>query len=185
MIGYCNCSYFYNDNHISPIPGLQFNITYLTLFYCTAGESITVATSTRKDYRQFWIATRDKTSLVFSVKACAAVSVALSAIPGVSGIDTYEIVIGGPENDVTAIRDSVDGPNQSELRTTGILVCDTEMHFWMSWERDFIEVGRGSVVKDQKIIDWKPTKPHAVSSVSITTDFSQKGIWRFNQVDGM
>ena len=43
--------------------------------------------------------------------------------------------------------------------------CDEMRPFWVSWNRGYIEVGRGNLVGDQRIVAWQDPEPMGIDKL--------------------
>ena len=131
------------------------------------------------------LATLDDTHLVFKVKAESDVHLQLSRYQGITSIDTYEIVIGGYNNSKSAVRDSVQGGNECEKETAGILSATEFRYFWVSWKDGTIAFGRHNVVGSSTICSWKDVLPHEVSGIKFLTETGYRGTWDISETSGI
>lgn len=77
--------------------------------------------------------------MVFSIKTSRNAHIALSAIPDVTGTQTYEIGIMAEGGKSTYIRDEVKGSNFLIKKTTTDLLNKTEFRtFWLSWSKQVV-----------------------------------------------
>ena len=83
------------------------------------GKDLTLRIATQKwvDILLLW--------LLLQVKACKGAYVAISSIPGITTSQTYEIAIGGDDNDRVEIRPGVGvGAVESNTGLEDLLSCD-------------------------------------------------------------
>ncbi|KAI0235762.1 hypothetical protein LSAT2_013711 [Lamellibrachia satsuma] len=114
----------------------------------------------------------------FQVLACHDVTVALSAVPGVTDRQTYEVLIGGAQNNLSEIRTHDSGQPAAQNTTPGLLDCDEYRPFWIMWEDGDIVVGRGRVLGEQIFVQLKnPQNSHEVRGVSVKTGKDTPGKW--------
>ncbi|ELU05632.1 hypothetical protein CAPTEDRAFT_229005 [Capitella teleta] len=86
------------------------------------------------------------TSVLFSVEACNDAHVALSGNYLDFDLHTYEVVIGGWANTITALRRCKQCPSVEEAHTLGILNCLEKRDFWIDWSGGMIRLGTGTQV---------------------------------------
>ncbi|CAD5116870.1 DgyrCDS5711 [Dimorphilus gyrociliatus] len=136
---------------------------------------ITYNTLPTYSYDQLWITTKYRRGIFFSVKACADVSIILSAVlhsrePSYS----YEIRLG-LRNDESFIVGRQWAGRLATARTPGILSCTQERTFWVSWINGNIAIGQGLELGRGVILSFVDLKPFRVNAAGFTTGSGQKG----------
>ena len=120
--------------------------------------------------------------LTFKVKSCNDAHILLSnAVQDLSN-NAYEIVIGGYENSLSAIRRGSLGANVVEASTPNIMNCDTFLPFWVRWQNKTLEVGSGPVDSHVLMRLDDPEMP-AISVASMTSWYSAPGEYQFLQTE--
>ena len=108
----------------------------------------------------------------------------MSQYLGVTSVGAYEVVIGGYNNKLSAVRSSVSGPDEKTASTDNILSCTEPRWFWISWNAGELHFGRGNAVEEDVVISWKEANVGWVEGVGITTAMNNKGVWDFTTVSG-
>lgn len=67
-------------------------------------------------YQEFSMSVMDRTSLVFSVRACANVHILLATEPGTVHQHAYEVTIGYMDNTMSYIREEIGGTKKHEVK---------------------------------------------------------------------
>lgn len=159
-------------------------IFYL-LFLITEDSNYEVYTV--KDEKRFdqLVLTTEANSFVFEVKACSDVHLALSRVPGVTTSQSYEVVIGGWNGNMSLIRDGIDGQSLIErVWTVGILNCSEFRPFWVSWTNSNITVGTGRNVTSGMFMSAQTSNPWRIGAVSISTGYGYDGRYRILRDQG-
>ena len=135
-------------------------------------------------YSELWMTTGDDLYVVSWIQACRDVHILLShAIE--STTSGNEIVLGHNNNQDTIIREVVNGDAAATKSTPDILSCSSGSYFWIRWEDGLIEVGKGSVVGTDKILDHLDTRYETIKALSFTTSVEAgKGVFLFRHHDG-
>ena len=103
-----------------------------------------ITTPPKYGYSTAWVSVTGRRNFGMVVKACQDVYLALSHIPSNPRTLTYEIVIGGQRNTITAIRTSMNATSYAKQSSTPqILDCNTAKVFWLTWNKGTIKVGKG------------------------------------------
>ena len=117
---------------------------------------------------------------VFSVLACHRAHVYLST--GDVNSPLYNIAIGDDKNRQSTIRDKNNSP-VLVANTPGILDCQEERDFWLSWTDQTIRVGEGSdsgnMFLEYYMPDYVP-----ITEVSVVTEDYATGVWDFKAQNG-
>ena len=69
--------------------------------------------------------------------------------------------------------------------TPDILKCNEERSFWITWQNGAIEVGRGEVVGQDRVMDFQPLEFYPVRAVGFSTGYSFNGTWNIKLLDGV
>ncbi len=74
-----------------------------------------------------------------------------------------------------------------EELTPGLLSCDETRYFWVIWKDQFLEVGQGQIVGNQRFMHWQDDQHrYDVTAATIYTgDVVQPATWRFNLIEGL
>ena len=107
--------------------------------------------------------------MLFSVRSCGHVSLALSALPGEVIFETYIIEIQN-QTGYSVIRNGRDGDVMKEVATPGVLTCDEHQTFWVDWTGGHVRLGQGANVGSKELIGWHDDSPHDVLSVSVRSN---------------
>ncbi|KAK2164300.1 hypothetical protein LSH36_66g05034 [Paralvinella palmiformis] len=152
----------------------------------SVGDIIKIYTEEKFGYiylNNFGIDVKKVSHIAFSIRARNDAHVALSKFENNPGFETYEIVIGGWNNEKSVIRKcsqcrpmtSLDGPllNDSEFK-----------QFWVSWDEAKLRVGEGGAPHLNELMSWLDPDPHLVNYLAVSTGWGSNGTWVFNFVDG-
>jgi len=137
------------------------------------------------DYGTLAHSVTDKKELVLSIQACRDASIALSEIPGIYTHRSYELVIGADGNTYTSLRNGTDPTKilfQSE--TLNILDCLIPRQFWLSWNKNTLSFGKGTIPEQNRILYYRDVNIHTINAISIRTPLSVRGVWAFYSFTG-
>ena len=139
-------------------------------------------------YESFWYSLRDESDVIFKVTACREAHVTLTSFTQNAQARNYEILLGTENNMASKIgRGSVDAGGV-RVATPGILNCDSERYFWISWsyQSAIIEVGRGMVPGEMGFMNLRDTEePYDIRAMSIGTPAGVSGVWQFGSTKGI
>lgn len=139
-------------------------------------------TAADNNYDPFMMTISDQDPVVFVLRACSAISVALSEIPGITQSATYEIRIGSEEhNDDVQIWS--DGEKKKETRVSDAMPCDSHRYFWVSWTEGLIKVGRERNIGQITMLAWQDNEPHEVHGLSVASN-GKTASWHFGETRG-
>ena len=116
--------------------------------------------------------------LFFLAKARNDVHVTLSTIKGNS--DSYEIVIGGWGNTISAIRFCHQCDNMVEKFHTP-LNENFFQPFWVSWSESEIRVGQGTELFKDELLHLDAQTPKSINYIGISTGYEAGGTWIFSK----
>ena len=136
-------------------------------------------------FRRFWYpVSSEEDSIIFSVKSCGDVRVALSEVPYNLYTNAYEVVIGRLLDMFSTIKDKINGREMEVKYTPGILNCTEIRTFWVSWQNGTISFGQGSYVGLQHILSWSPPQPHSINAVALTTNAGRQANFEVVHIGG-
>ena len=123
-------------------------------------------------------------SVVFDVKACSDVQIALSSeIPEQTGFSLTELLIGVSSNTQTSVRR--DGVTVISRPTPRILSCNESRVLWIEWTSRSLSFGTGPTPGNQRLLIWFSPEGSLVQFISMAIATSnQVGIWNFGQTKG-
>ena len=121
--------------------------------------------------------------VTFKVMSCKDAHILLSTAVQDASITAYEIVIGGSENTISAIRRGSLGQNVVQASTPNILNCEMLLSFWVRWQNQTLEVGSGPVDSHVLMRLDDPDMP-AISVISVTSWYSAWAEFQFLQTEG-
>lgn len=137
-------------------------------------------------YDHLWLTTNETNSAVFLLKSCTEARILLSNELDQS-TDSYQLIIGGNNNRVTAIELIKQG-SSTVVRfkeTFQILSCDHYRPFWLKWDESSIEAGQGLDVGDRRVISYENYYGTLnIHALGITTSASTSGEWIFPVIYG-
>ena len=139
---------------------------------------MTIETPTEYTYNTAHLTVLDSTDLVFKVATEDNALLALSVIPGVYDVMTYEIAIGETGNRLVQIRDGIGGAILAHAEKYGLLDRDELRSFWISWGSGRVSVGQGSTVGEEELVSVMDVNL-SFTTVAVSTD-GWKGTWQFN-----
>ncbi len=139
---------------------------------------------TPNDYTYFYLEDYGRPSVAegknvtFRVRARNDAHITLSRTKGNWLTDSYELVIGGWNNERTVIRKC---HQCNPIATVFHNPLDENYYlpFWISWGDDIIRIGSGNTVGDNEFLQWKDPDPHPINHVGISTGWGARGIWIF------
>ncbi|XP_045191095.1 uncharacterized protein LOC123547911 [Mercenaria mercenaria] len=159
--------------------------TFLSPIVSTTAQAKNITLHTRNEYKYHYlhdlgVDVTKTSSVTFAVKACNDAHIALSKTKGLDSSDTYEIVIGGWSDSESVIRDCKQCAHMDEVHhKSHPLSCSQPHPFWVSWDNNYIRVGKGNTVGEQQFMVWNDTDPHPVNYVAVSTGFGSTGDWTF------
>ncbi|XP_071943363.1 C3 and PZP-like alpha-2-macroglobulin domain-containing protein 8 [Antedon mediterranea] len=149
-----------------------------SVFFCP-NERITISTPNTYDYKYV---KKPSNLQVFSF-ACKAENdahIALAVDP--TGMDLYEIVLGGWQNTKSWITASKQGEHLVTVSTPGIVSWDEFRAFWITFENGLIVVGHGEIPSNTStIMSWQLESEINVDYLGFSTGWGSMGefrIWR-------
>ena len=109
----------------------------LTVTLLLSALSVSLTTTANHSLGRLWLAVAYVHQIVFKVRACANVHVALSKYLGMEDYDSYEVVIGADFNSVTQILNVTDGrvigmSNESALSMLPIRVRKRDVKIYVT-----------------------------------------------------
>ena len=80
----------------------------------------------------------------------------------------------------------VDGEEKKTAETPQILDCNSARYFWISWEMNRIQVGKGLMYGEDPFLYYEATEnAHPVGAIQVASAKGAPGAWRFYQPKGM
>ncbi|KAJ8974118.1 hypothetical protein NQ317_019900 [Molorchus minor] len=171
--------------------------------YFCANENLIV--STIDNYKYEWIvAPRNRQSIIIETKAGRSKNIGpLHIVLGESKTKTdrmYRITIGDAENSNTHIGRGKHGTistcnvsfsgygiQLTSIETPGILSEDEWKTFWITWERNTISFGNGSVPYNNTLLKWRMDKKIKIQQLGFASSWGTPAefrIWNFNEESG-
>ena len=137
------------------------------------------------NYKHGWIEVGDRTTILFQVRACNDVQIALTAFPGDTSKKTYEVVLGFNNNTKSAIRDVARGKNLLEKTTKNVLHCTKARVFWINWRDGLLQVGRKGEIGKRMFMQIAMADIHTARAVAFSAK-SDPGpaMWRLPGISG-
>ena len=146
------------------------------------GDVYTVFTEANYGYNYTWLLPMYN-YITFKVKSCKDAHILLSTAFQDLSSNAYEIVLGGSENTISAIRRGSLGQNVVQESTPNIMNCDTLLPFWVRWQNKTLEVGSGPVDSHVLMRLDDPKMPD-ISVASVTSWYSAPAEYQFLQTEG-
>lgn len=116
--------------------------------------------------------------MLFRVKACSYVSIALSSNPGMTGDKTYEILIDSKSHI------KMNSTFLASKDTPGILKCEEFRPFWISWKNGLIQAGTGNEISTNAFVQWSDPDMFTVYGLAVSTGPGVSGDWDLNLLEG-
>ena len=118
--------------------------------------------TTGYSYDQVWLNVSEQHDLKFLVRACSDANIGLFASFGDSMSNMYRIVIGGWRNTASAITSTpvLDAGHLVKEATPEILSWEFLRPFWISWKWGVVQMGRGSTVAVDTLMQWHAPSLH-------------------------
>jgi len=121
--------------------------------------------------------------LVFSVMACADVTLVMSELLGLTNVRSYKVLISfGPRQDQLEIHKN--NARKIHRHLSCVLHCTQYREFWISWENGFVRIGYGSEVGTNVHLEWQDSHPLPISAVSVNST-SQTAEFQLRTQEGM
>ncbi|CAH0558876.1 unnamed protein product [Brassicogethes aeneus] len=160
--------------------------------YFCANENLVV--STIDNYKFEWIsAPRNHEGVIIEVKAGSSeklgpVHVALAETRSLSD-KMYQITIGDAENTITYIGRGKHGygVQLTSFETPGMLSKDEWRTFWVTWEKNTITFGNGSVPNKNVLLKWRMDKKIKIQNIGFASSWgslTEFRVWNFNAESG-
>ena len=124
-------------------------------------------------------------SLTVGVRACGGALLTLSALPALHSNHSYWIALGASSNQrVTLRRGSAGGPPAAGVVAPGVVDCREARPFWVRWGAGSVEVGRGVVAGEGRLLYWRERRRFDVTAVSVGAEDGYRAEWLFTQHTG-
>ena len=137
------------------------------------------------DYDAAQFSVTQRTSLVFSVQACAHASMALSELPGMRDVNAYQVILGAdtglPASTLELWRDKT---RVRALTVPQIVQCNVRKMMWVSWRGDSIQIGKGPLVGNNLLLTWQDPQPISISVVALARNMNHPAEWIFEELTG-
>jgi Farnesoic acid 0-methyl transferase len=121
--------------------------------------------------------------LAFKVRTCNDAHVLLSSSLDMSGLTTYEVVLGGYDNMYSDVRRGSQGSIVGQAYTPNIMNCDELLPVWIRWEGQILEVGVGPLGA-HAIIRVEEPAVSTIQSASVTSWYTASGEYQFPESQG-
>ncbi|CAC5357191.1 unnamed protein product [Mytilus coruscus] len=119
------------------------------------------------------------TFLTFQVKSCRDAAVLLSTATDLISPDFYEIFYGGAGNSKIFLSRNY-GINDASFSEANLLDCNNMVALWISWENSKLQTGRGSILGQNKIMEWNdPNTPLDIAGIGIMSAWGSNAEWIF------
>lgn len=145
-----------------------FSFPPWTSFNILTEQSVVLYMPQAQDHDQAWVDVTSFSSFKYRVAACADARLELSAKhqDDASAI-LYRIRMGFQSNRKTRIENMQDG-HSLDVDTPQILNCDVARYFWLHWDAEGIQLGRGERLMEDIIFDYRPTEGvHIIYAVGL------------------
>lgn len=143
-------------------------------------------------YKKAWLTTH-KTAFTFKLRSCIEARLLISKHPGDDMTEAAELFIGTDSNSRTKFLPNRQAPGTNEVseETPNILSCDTFRDFWMSWDGKYFEFGKGTIIKENKVLEKGYSNTLTVNAIAFSSisaavppGQSYGGEWDFAQAEG-
>ena len=124
-----------------------------------------------------------RTSFTFMAKTCyGEMTLALTTTPFNSQNADVKIVLGTKDHQETKIFHRADNGTMVEysLSTPNVLDCHTMRPFWVSWDKGFLQFGRGYTMEDAIV---SPMPVGDITGLSLSA-FDNNALWSFSHDEG-
>lgn len=149
-------------------------------FY-NAGNVYSLFTDSDYRYTYSWLLPVEN-YLTFKVRTCNDAHLLLSSSRDLNG-PTYEIVLGGYDNQWSDIRRGPQGEALAQAYTPNIMSCDELLPVWVQWQSQTIEVGVGPF-RAHTILRHDDPDLLPIQSAAITSWYTASGEYRFLETQG-
>ncbi|CAD5121951.1 DgyrCDS10412 [Dimorphilus gyrociliatus] len=129
-----------------------------------------------------WFTPSTMTKLVFGLKSCNRVSIIFAPFVGILRYQTYELRIGTSSNRYTIfLRHSDKSTTIASQSTPRILDCNEMRYFWLEWKYNAISFGKGTIVSQQRVIEFRSTENMDIKALRFASPTSYTFKWmQFN-----
>jgi hypothetical protein len=93
-------------------------------------------------------------------------------------------MVGVSDNTITILRDVTSGQTLAQMNTAGILSCESQRSFWVSWAEGTVSFGSGTVVEQNRVLYFKDPNFHPVNALSVKTPVGILGNFSFEHFGG-
>ena len=73
------------------------------------------------------------------------------------------------------------GKTLAKITNQMALNCETYRKFWVSWKDSLIRSGKGHIVGEKLLVEYKDPVVRHIRSIKLTTGWGQVGDWRFKE----
>ncbi|XP_044258121.1 C3 and PZP-like alpha-2-macroglobulin domain-containing protein 8 [Tribolium madens] len=160
--------------------------------YFCANENLVISTADK--YKYEWVAApRNHEGIVLELKAVVSkrigpIHIALAESRSPSD-KMYRLTIGDVNNMITWIGRGKHGygVQLTRVETPGILSEDEWSTFWITWEKNTIAFGNGSIPHNNTLLKWRMDKKIKIQQVGFASSWGSSAefrIWNFNEEAG-
>ncbi|RZC42492.1 C3 and PZP-like alpha-2-macroglobulin domain-containing protein 8, partial [Asbolus verrucosus] len=160
--------------------------------YFCANENLVISTADK--YKYEWVAApRNHEGIVLELKAGVSkrigpIHIALAESRSPSD-KMYRLTIGDVDNMITWIGRGKHGygVQLTRVETPGVLSEDEWCTFWITWEKNTIAFGNGSIPHNNTLLKWRMDKKIKIQQVGFASSWGSSAefrIWNFNEEAG-
>lgn len=95
-----------------------------------------------------------------------------------------EIALGVNDNTKSLIKYPSQVKNLFETFTEKLLHCNEFRTFWVKWADNYVSVGRGPVVGEQRFMDVKESGTSGITSIGLASGMGNAAVWRVRENNG-
>jgi hypothetical protein len=102
------------------------------------------------------------------------------------GVSSYvvDVGLGYDNNQKSFIRLLIGSSSSFETSTPNLLHCDDMRAFWVSWDHEYIKVGRGQMVDQQTFMNLQDPNPQSLTAIDLLSSKGSSAVWQVYENSG-
>lgn len=125
----------------------------------------------------------DRRQFNFEVRSCHGALLSFATFVNDAEESVVEVGLGVENNEKSFIQ--IAGSSSFETSTPNLLHCDDMRAFWISWDDEYIKVGRGSLVDEQIFMNLRDPNRDSFNAIIIHSIKSSSAVWQVFENSGV